>query len=51
MLTLVDLTGKQVYKALFNKQLIVPINDLNNGMYLLKIEVNKQIYYTKFLKN
>lgn len=51
ILTLVDLTGKQVYKALFNKQLIVPINDLNNGIYLVKIEVNEQIYYTKFLKN
>jgi PKD repeat protein len=51
MITLVDLTGKQVYKALFNKQQIVPIYDLNNGMYLVKIEVKNQIYYTKFLKN
>ena len=51
MLTLFDLTGKQVYKALLNKQQIVPINDLNNGMYLVKIEVKNQIYYTKFLKN
>ncbi len=51
MLTLVDLTGKQVYKALLNQQQIIPINDLNNGMYLVKIEVKDQIYYTKFLKN
>ena len=51
LLTLIDLTGKQVYKALLNKQQIVPINDLNNGMYLVKIAVKDQIYYTKFLKN
>jgi PKD repeat protein len=51
MLSLIDLTGKLVYKALFNKQQIVPINDLNNGIYLVKIEVNNQIYYSKFIKN
>ena len=51
MLTLIDLTGKLVYKAIFNKQQIVPINDLNNGIYLVKIEVNNQIYYSKFIKN
>jgi hypothetical protein len=51
MITLFDLTGKQIYKALLNKHQIVPINDLNNGMYLVKIEVKNKIYYTKFLKN
>jgi PKD repeat protein len=51
ILTLVDLTGKQVYKSLLNKQNIVPISELNNGIYLVKIEFDNQIYHTKFLKN
>ncbi|MCF8430221.1 MAG: T9SS type A sorting domain-containing protein [Bacteroidia bacterium] len=51
LLSLVDLTGKQVHKAPLNKSQVIPINDLNNGFYLVKIEIKDKVYYTKFLKN
>jgi len=50
-LTLIDLKGKQVYKTLINNHKLIPINELNNGFYLAKIEINDKVYYTKFLKN
>jgi hypothetical protein len=51
ILTLFDLTGKQVHKSFLNTKQIIPINDLNIGTYILKIEFDNQIYHTMFLKN
>jgi PKD repeat protein len=50
-ITILDLSGKQLYQQGLNQIQAIPTNHFNAGIYLLKIEMNNKTYYTKFIKN
>jgi PKD repeat protein len=51
IITIIDLNGKNYYQTSLNNFQMIPISELNAGIYLVKIEMNDQIHYTKFVKN
>lgn len=51
-ISILDITGRVVKKRIVspNKQLKIDVRDLKAGLFLLKINFNKQIYSYKFIK-
>jgi len=49
---LTDLSGKIIYQSLIQKnQLEIDLSSCNPGVYLIKIQTDKEIFYSKIIKN